>query len=199
MLRWERHEGCRDKREQMIINDKEAARRLDSPMNLINKLRSSNGRNNAMQLFGIGKKEVLSTGTSCLFPAITGEKHPAENTPAIFNPFPPAEIPLIPIENLDTILVDNDSQIKLGLAHDKALDLLNDAVAALALKLNDVKADKLPSVISAASKTVESIRRERSEASKNNKDREVHFHFYTPEQKKIADYEIIDVVGVASA
>jgi len=94
---------------------------------------------------------------------------------------------------LDHIIDNHDTQIKLGLAHDTALNLLNSSVSLLATKLDDVKADKLPSVIASASKVVESIRKERSEASKNAKDREVHYHFYTPQQKRVADYEVIDV------
>ena len=100
---------------------------------------------------------------------------------------------------LDEILTDSDSQIKLGLAHDKALDLLTRSVDALASKPDDVKADKLPSTILAASKVVDAIRRERSESVKNNRDRDVHYHFYTPQQKKIADFEVIDVGGAVEA
>ncbi len=126
---------------------------------------------------------------------------PATQKKELFNPFPPA-MPVVepkiesmeaPKVTLDHLLENHESQIKLGLAHDKALDLLNRSVDALSAKLDDVKADKLPSVISAASKTVESIRKERNEASKSGKDREVHYHFYTPEQKSVSQYEIIDV------
>jgi hypothetical protein len=178
----------------MIVNDKDAAKRLESPMNLINKLRSAsgNGRNSAMQLFGIGiKKESAIIEMDHISKEVAIE--------SAFNPFqdessqPLALIPSPTEPVLDDILGNHESQIKLGLAHDKALDLLNRSVEALVAKLDDVKADKLPAVISAASKTVESIRRERSEQSKNNKDQEVHFHFYTPVQKKVSDYEMIDV------
>jgi len=175
----------------MIINDKDAAARLNSPMNLINKLRNSNGnkKNSAMSLFipppssiktfnPFIEKEVSSAICDSSTASVNvGVTHPTENTSPVLN----------------DILENHESQIKLGLAHDKALDLLNRSVEALSNKLDDVRADKLPSVISAASKTVESIRRERSEAAKNGKDREVHYHFYTPEQKKVADYEVIDV------
>ncbi len=43
----------------MLISDKEAAARLQSPMNLINRLSAarSNGKTSAMSLFGIGRKE----------------------------------------------------------------------------------------------------------------------------------------------
>ena len=78
-------------------------------------------------------------------------------------------------------------------AHDNALSVLTDAVSELKLRLGEVKADKLPSVITATSKVVESIRRERNEAAKSGKDREVHYHFYVPQQKKLENFEVIDV------
>ncbi len=177
----------------MIINDKEAAKRLSSPMNLINKLRcSSNGskKNNAMSLFGIGKQTEEVKLEISFNPFESNKNKKLESSPARNTTSSESSKPS---ESLDTILKNSESQIKLGLAHDKALDLLHRSVEILSSKLDDVKADKLPSVISAASKTVESIRRERSEREKNNKDREVHFHFYTPEQKRVEDYEVIDV------
>ncbi len=196
----------------MIIKDKDAIERLNSPINLINRLRQSKTpRSGAMSLFGIGKKEV-SSAELLSGSAITGETHPVENTHIAFNPFKTKEefpqsqtspetsttTALIPSQTpttLDNILEDHENQIKLGLAHDRALELLNDSVAMLATKLDDIKADKLPSVISAASKTVESIRKERRENRANDKEREVHYHFYTPQQKKIEQYEIIDVAS----
>jgi hypothetical protein len=168
----------------MIINDKDALKRLESPMNLINKLKSqSSNKKNAMSLF-------IPTQSS----------KPVE---PLFNPFQKAPeslriqesqvIPEAVSPKVDEILENSDAKIKLGLAHDKALDLLTRSVDMLAGKLEDVKADKLPAVVGAASKVVESIRRERNEAAKNNKDREVHYHFYTPQQQKVSDFEVIDV------
>ena len=174
----------------MIINDEQAAARLNSPTNLINKLKSMNGRKDAMSLFIPSKKQEEIYKIPITTPIVPN-----------FNPFQPQASPLETTQTLEKptqlsdILENSDSQIKLGLAHDKALELLNRSVEALSAKLDDVRADKLPSVISAASKTVESIRRERSEQSKNSKDREVHYHFYTPQQNKISDYEVIDVQG----
>jgi hypothetical protein len=104
----------------------------------------------------------------------------------------PQETPASDIK-LDNILDNTESKIRLGLAHDNALDLLNRSVEMLSAKLDDVRADRLPTVIAAASKTVESIRKERLEASKNEKDQEVHFHFYTPTQKPMSEFEVIDV------
>jgi len=195
----------------MIVKDADAIKRLNSPMNLINRLRGETKKNNAMSLFGIGKqKEVLFDGISVNASDKTGVEHTVKNTSISFNPFqtkddngslvPTIQSPQVPSitpeqqpERLDNILENHESQIKLGLAHDKALELLNRSVEMLNTKLDDIKADKLPAVVSAASKTVESIRRERNENNKNNKDREVHYHFYTPQQRKISDYEVIDV------
>ncbi len=154
----------------------------------MNKLREGSQRKSAMSLF-----------IRPIEPQVAPEK-------ISFNPFKDKEqTPLSPIqiqssaqtlpqpERLDSILENHDSQIKLGLAHDRALDLLNRSVEMLSTKLDDIKADKLPQVVSAASKTVESIRRERSEASKNKGDHDVHYHFYTPEQRRVDSYEVIDV------
>ncbi len=164
----------------MIVNDKEAAARLASPMNLINrldKLSNSDKRKNAMSLF---------------IPSGRVKESERLEIPQAANPF--VKQTLEPTkESLDNILENHESQIKLGLAHDNALKLLNNSIDTLSLRLDEVRADKLPSVISAASKTVESIRKERNEAAKNNKDREVHYHFYTPIQKSVTDYETIDV------
>lgn len=166
----------------MIINDKAAASRLNSPLNLINRLKDSNNpRKSAMSLF-IPEKKIVTLPS--------------------FNPFiqTQSDIPETKKDSpeeatsLSDILENHESQIQLGLAHDNAIKLLNASVSMLSAKLDDVSASKLPAVISAASKTVESIRKERSEAAKNNKDREVHYHFYTPQQNKISDYEVIDVV-----
>lgn len=190
----------------MIVNDKDAATRLNSPMNLINKLKNpKSDRKSAMGLFGIGRQ---TTEKSVEVEVIKNKVEiikPNEEIIISFNPFQAKEksSSLVPIkspsqvpqeEKLDNILEDHEAKIKLGLAHDKAIELLNRSVDMLTTKLDDIKADKLPSVISAASKTVESIRRERNESNKNNKaDKEVHYHFYTPEQKNVSDYKIIDV------
>jgi hypothetical protein len=184
----------------MLLNNDEAEKRLSSPLNLINKLKSMNGsRKDAMSLFIKPKEEqrkdvISAAGTTSVESAITGDDASSKKH-AIFNPFKslpqPSQSSSEPI--LENILENHESQIKLGLAHDKALELLNRSVEMLSSKLDDVSASKLPAVISAASKTVESIRKERNEASKNSKDREVHYHFYTPQQNSLKDYEIIDV------
>lgn len=173
----------------MIINDKDAEKRLNSPMNLINRLKnacggSSTRKNDAMKLFGVNKKtELVPAKQFNPFEAYKKASEPLVESPEEIKPS--EEI------DTDTILADPKTKIKLSLAHDKALDLLNRAVDELSNKISEVSPSKLPSVISAASKTVESIRRERLDANKNNKDKDVHFHFYTPERKKLTDYEVV--------
>jgi hypothetical protein len=199
----------------MIISDEEAAKRLSSPMNLINRLRSSSPRSGAMSLFGVNKsssflvpeKQTLKIETARV-ENIT-EASEISTSKFEFNPFDklnkeltvlPKQVQTIPQQasnpdpvKLDNLLDNSDSQIKLGLAHDSALSLLTDSITAMQTKLDDVKADKLPSVISAASKVVEGIRRERNEANKNQQGKDVHYHFYTPIQRKVEEFEVIEV------
>jgi hypothetical protein len=179
-------------------------------MNLINKLKNNNGngRKSAMSLFGLNKDKVNKNGEVVKeIKELIITFNPFENStnipqqPSIpeqtktLQPLTPSPFPQTST-TLDNILENHESQIKLGLAHDNALALLNKSVDLLTTKLDDVRADKLPTVVAAASKVVESIRRERAESSKNNKDREVHYHFYTPQQHKVEDYEVIDVGAV---
>lgn len=193
----------------MIISNEEAAKRLNSPGNLINKLRSATPKNSAMGLFGVKTNQTNQTKQ---------EDNKTELVrPRIFNPFEqknetniavieknesPVTTPNSPSEqnpSISNLLSDSETQIKLGLAHDNALSLLNKSVDILTTKLDDIKADKLPSVISAASKVVEGIRKERNEASRNSKGQDVHYHFYTPVARKVEEYTIIEVEGHQSA
>ena len=182
----------------MIVNNNDAVARLASPMNLINRLRRANGnkseRSSAMSLFcGNGDKKPAEIQTIGLVNPFLSVRVKESVKIEALQTSPKTSPEILQSETLDNILENHESQIKLGLAHDEALKLLNNSIALLSTKLDDVKADRLPSVISAASKTVESIRRERNEVSKNGKDKEVHYHFYTPQQKTLSDYEIIDV------
>jgi hypothetical protein len=166
----------------MLLNDKEAVARLNSPKNLMNrfdKIRSA-PRKQAMSLFipATPKKEptMPQRGMQPLTPSSVEESGDKPSEP-----------------NLDNLLDDSDSKIKLGLAHDSALRLLNKSVTMLESNLDNVKPDRLPSVIAAAGKVVESIRKERSEQAKNTNGKDVHYHFYTPELRKVSEYNIIDV------
>lgn len=163
----------------MLLNDKEAVARLNSPKNLMNrfdKIRSA-PRKQAMSLF--------------IKPAATQTTAPLRGMQPLDSVEESGDKPSEP--NLDNLLDDSDSKIKLGLAHDSALRLLNKSVTMLESNLDNVKPDRLPSVIAAAGKVVESIRKERSEQAKNTNGKDVHYHFYTPELRKVSEYNIIDV------
>ncbi len=170
----------------MIINNDEASKRLNSPLNLINKLRDSPRMDKA--------KDAMSIFIKPARPPLPEEIKKIDGIPFELLPYTAVKTNQSePAETLDQILENHESQISLGLAHDSALKLLNNSITHLAAKLEDVRADRLPAAILAASKVVESIRKERNEVMKSNKDKEVHYHFYTPEQRKIADYEVIEV------
>jgi len=197
----------------MIVPEKDAIERLSSPLNLINRLRSANNnnrKNSAMDLFQPSRQGEVQ------------EQHSGQQHGGFVNPFdkvanklsdntaliptkhlnPPTIKNSSPIiehsqeqqaPNLDTLLDNADSRIKLGIAHDTALDTLVSAVGLLKTKLDDMKPDKLPSAIMATSKVVDAIQRQRLDQAKNKQGREVHYHFYTPTQKKVDDYEVIEV------
>jgi hypothetical protein len=173
----------------MIISDEEVERRINSPFNLINKLRhSTQDRKSAMELFT--KRHQPSAASNP--PPISESLPQAPITSRVITEMPEVET-AEPVTTLDAIIQNHETQIKLGLAHDNAINLLNNSVNILAAKLDDVKASQLPSVINTASAVIERIRRERNEVRRTEKDKEVHYHFYTPQQKKVEDYEVIDV------
>jgi hypothetical protein len=158
-------------RNQMLISDQAAKEKLNSPLNLFNRLAElsqSTPRHN--------QRQNNQNGLSLFVP------------PSAVQPSPD-EVP-----SLDGLLDNAETKIKLGLAHDKAVDLIHSAVSALHDKIDDIKADKLPSVITSASKMIEGIRRERLEANKAKAGRDVHLHFYTPVQRQMETYQVIDVV-----
>jgi len=164
----------------MLLSDLEVNKRLNSPFNLINKLNENNGANRvsaAMSLFGIGKPH-------------SSKNENEQNTQKTETP--PHKDDLSKVATLDNLIENHESQIKLASVHNKSLDLLTKSLDILSAKVDDIKADKLSAVVATASRVVEGIRKERAEASKNGQGREVHYHFYTPTQSKIEDYEIID-------
>jgi len=95
--------------------------------------------------------------------------------------------------SIDKLINNADSQIKLHHAHDIALSTLGESIDMVRLKLDDIKPERLPSIITAASKVVDNIRRERIDAAKQRENQTVHLHFYTPAQRKLEEYEVIDV------
>lgn len=117
------------------------------------------------------------------------------------NPFPKVPVPTkTPIDIIKTedLIDDSDSKIKLALAHDTALSLLTTGLGRLknGMDNGNIEDKKIPHILATTSKIITDIRKERLEREKNNKgDQNVHYHFYCPEQKKLEQYEVIDVHG----
>ena len=191
----------------MILEEKEAIERLNSPLNLINRISQHkidsnptfNGRRRAMSIFippttnSIIDKITEKTTEKITVKIPTISSNPFAPRPALIPQQQQTEVSTKTNISLPDVVENGDSQIQLATAHDSALQLVNSTIRTISAKLPEIKPDRLPSVMIAAGRIVESIRRERSEAMKAGRDREVHFHFYTPQQKVIEDYEVIDV------
>jgi len=184
----------------MILTEEEAKKRLNHPMNLMNRMKVPDKNKDAMSIFGLGKNgsirkdETQRTREDFNSQPSLGVAIPDLTATALiiptFNPFEKTESSK---PTLDSLLDNSDNQIKLTLAHNNALETLNDAVARMRLTIDEIKPDRLPAVVASASKVVESIRRERMELRKNSDGKEVHYHFYTPVQRKIETYDVIEV------
>ena len=173
----------------MLIKEDEVSKRLNNPLNLINQLKNrkmNDKKNEAMALF------IPSPAVSKVFNPFgkTEMNESAGVSPPLNHSQTPADE-----ANSENLIPDNDAKIKLALAHDRALKVMTDAINIAGLKLDDIKADKLPGVIVAMSKVVGNIRAERIERDKANKGNDVHLHFYCPEQRSVEDYKVIDVAS----
>jgi hypothetical protein len=190
----------------MLLDDKAVIARLNSPLNLINKIASGDlgfKRKGAMQLFtGPDKsdkptfnpfKKNPSSSSSLVQPVASKDTEASKDMEHAEASNESDSI------RLEDVIENADSQIQLAHAHDSALKLINNSIRELSTKLPDIKADRLPAVMLAAGKIVESIRKERAEVLKRGINNDVHFHFYTPQQKELSEYEIIDVVDQVAA
>ena len=184
----------------MLVSETEALTRLASPLNLINRLSRSASRNSSMGLFGINNKQTPQTSSihssssaNQIQPAAPVKQFISETEAVTTASLQSTNINEVKTPTLDNLIDNADSRIKLEHTHNAALEVLTDAVEMMKLKLDDIKPDKLPSVIVATNKVVESIRRERLEINKNNGNKNVNIIFYTPIQKTVEQYEVIDV------
>lgn len=177
----------------MLLNDSEALARLASPDNLMNRLRSASSttaRSSAMNLFGVGKGNVAST------PVKAVEVLPP--TRPSFNPFPTPSAAVVVTEessspSIDDLVPNNETQVKLTSIHDDSLDLLSSAITELRNNVSNIKPEKLPAVVSAASKIVDQIRKERVDAAKAGLEKKTSYVFYTPSQRKLSEYQEVSV------
>lgn len=185
----------------MLINNKSAEERLKSPNNLFNKLRSAasqQGKNrNVMGLFGVGRKEEgeLRSGTK----EVNGIKLPVfesksevkipEVLPALNQPASGLNSPTI-----DDLVNNPENNIKLEAVHDKALTTLHAAMNEINRRLPEVnKVKDLADIAAKMNKVVTDIRAEKSK--RNDNIESVHLHFYTPERKKLTDYQEVTTPG----
>jgi hypothetical protein len=165
----------------MLLNDDDALGRINSPSNLLNKLnniRNGNKNSSSLDIFINSKSKAIN-------PFVSGDAKPVIHADE-------NEI------TIDHIMGDADADIKLATAHTSAIDVMNSALEEMKLQISSMKPEKLPAVITAAGKIVTDIRKERIESQKNRTNQNVHFHFYTPNQKSLNDYSVIEVNSHAS-
>lgn len=157
----------------MIISEDSALERLASTDNLINRLSSlaakasvnaNNGKSKALSLFV--DRDDLSTR----------DELQEDNIPSI-----------------DNLIANATEQIETASIEKKAVKILESALDELTIRLPDIRADKLPAIITSTSKMISDMRRDAVESVNKKRDANVHLHFYAPEQKKLADYDFIDV------
>lgn len=174
----------------MLVNDNEALERINSKDNLLNRLKSVT-TNNAAAKKGL---DIFTNRNSNdnFKPKRDDKDYSAANAGEL----PATNAPLVP--SIDHLIDKPENQIKLAAAHNAALDVMNQAMSHLSEKMDDIRAANLPSVITAASKVVESIRKERAANQANRGNNSVNFHFYTPEQRRMSDYQVIEVGSGAS-
>jgi hypothetical protein len=93
--------------------------------------------------------------------------------------------------NLDSLLDNANSKIKLELAHNEALDTLVDSVKQLRANLaTEEKPAKLADIASKMSRIVDQIRAERNKSSSG---KTVNIHLYNPTQRSIKEYQSVEV------
>lgn len=176
----------------MLINEEELNRRLNNPLNLINSMRNGNGKKrDSLSLFikpsveekfqsPFQQKDADSQSSVALIPtAMT----PAESINSSNSQTP----------STDDLIDDADGAIKLAQVHNESLEVMGLAVNRLKDNIQNVNVKQLPSIVSGLSKVVTDIRKERSERDKERSTETVHYHFYCPEQKKLEQFEVIDV------
>jgi hypothetical protein len=170
---------------KMLIKEDEVSKRLNNPLNLINQMKAglrNNKKNEAMSLFIPPTKQALNPFNNLVVTEKAGDRESFNDSSM------PADE-----ANSENLIPDSDAKIKLALAHDRALEVMTNAINMAGVKLDDIKPAQLPGVIVAMSKVVGNIRAERAERDKANKGNDVHLHFYCPEQRKIEQYQVIDV------
>lgn len=105
------------------------------------------------------------------------------------------EYRVVPVNEptIDDLLGDADSQIKLTEAHNAALAVVNAALTRVTNDIDTINPNRLPAILTAAQKIVDSVRKEKLEMAKTGNRGTTHHHFYTPTQRHINTFEVIEV------
>lgn len=179
----------------MLINEDDFQRRINNPMNLLNK--KGDRKHGALSIFIKPSEVVEEKKFTPAFPLLKEDKVETEavNKESLEN----IQEAMAVVERkereirTDDILKDADANIRLAAVHSKALDIMHTAMHQLEEKMPEMKADKIPMIVSTLGKVITDIRKEQAERNKNQANENVHFHFYCPEPKKLDQYEVIEV------
>lgn len=174
----------------MLISSKAAESRLNSPGNLINRLRE--GRNgNSLSIFGVGKRkeEVKAPQGKIELPKFETKIHEEVHTKVHIPEILPPEKKVPP--TIDDLVKTPENDIKLEAIHSNAMETLSAAMIEIKSRIPEVsKVKDLADIAAKMSKIVTDIRAEKNKD--NDQDQQVHLHFYTPERKKLSDFQTIE-------
>lgn len=104
----------------MILTDEQITSRLESPLNLINRLKKLTDKSNSMDLF-------IPTGfdvSSVREVSVVGLNNESSA--------------VLDDDSLDDIIPDSADKIKMGLVKSKALDVLHDSLSSLHIRLPEI-------------------------------------------------------------
>lgn len=147
----------------MILSDTEITTRLESPLNLLNRLRAITNSNS-------GKHNLPFCP-------------PAANHKTNIIGFPPT---------VDEIVEDSQGKIKLSLAHNQALEILSQSMTQLQERLPEVeKAEKLAAIANDMNRIVNNINDARR--ARAGDDRRVQIVVYAPQIVAEHEFEVIEV------
>lgn len=170
----------------MILSDSDLQKRLNNPLNLLNKPKGERASHEPKGMSLFIKPSIEEKKEKIIPPAVAASIF--DSVKAI----PPSESDTV---TTDELISDVDARVNLELAHDNAIHVMNHAIGRVKDEVNNLDVKRLPSLITAMSKVVTEIQRTKLEHQKVSKGTEVHHHFYMPEQKKLEAYEVIEVAS----
>lgn len=147
----------------MILDDKSVDKRLESPNNLMNRLKVIKDKKSPLPFSRTKDAEIVS---------VPSDKQKALAIPGIED------------------LIDNfESKVQFGKAHASALDLLVDSLHSLKCRLGDVKKpEQLTNIASSMTKILGQIKEHQK--GKDGGDL-VQINIYAPQYREITEYETI--------